>query len=169
MNQRIGFSVSIKRKDGTTFLACSAPGDLPAVFTTRKYAAVHKRELEGHGFDCRVVMVSFTDPVEMIRKADSDKPRGKDPKKVAAGYAPRGPRTQQHSRKYGLRVRASRRDLTVKEFAKKIGVPIAYVLRAEDGWLPNHNLKGTIADKLGFSGHRMDWPDVEAKVFKFEK
>jgi len=97
-----------------------------------------------------------------------EKPHEKNPKKVAAGFAPRGPRTQQHSVLFGKAVRAKRGDLTVKEFAKKIGVSVDALLRAEDGWLPNFNCHGSIADKLGIPHHRFEWPDATAKVFTFK-
>lgn len=62
---RKGFSVAIERKDGSTFLACSNPGLLPAVFRVRKQAVRYKGDLIAHGFKCRVVVVKFTDPEEV--------------------------------------------------------------------------------------------------------
>jgi hypothetical protein len=59
-----GWSVAIKRKDGTEFLASGGNGILPTVFhkRNRKSAVVMKKGLKGHGFDCRVVPVSYTIP-----------------------------------------------------------------------------------------------------------
>ncbi len=61
MKKRRGFSVAIKKKDGTEFLCCSDPGLLPAVFTQRTYAVKYKRRLMTEGFQCRVVPVRFRD------------------------------------------------------------------------------------------------------------
>ena len=65
MDARNGYSVAIRRKDGSEFLCCSEPGILPAVWTLqqRRYAVAHKRELVGYGFKARVVSVSFSDVV----------------------------------------------------------------------------------------------------------
>jgi hypothetical protein len=62
---REGWSVAIKRKNGTEFLCASDQGVLPPVWTLsqRKYAVAHKRDLVEHGFDARVVRVQFTTPV----------------------------------------------------------------------------------------------------------
>lgn len=59
--ERNGCAVQIKRKDGTTFLACSHPGILPAIWplSQRRFAVEHRRELQGHGFDAKVVRVVF--------------------------------------------------------------------------------------------------------------
>lgn len=62
---RRGWAVQIRRDDGSTFLACSTPGNLPAVWcnSNRKWAVAHKRELREQGFACKVVRVTYTDPV----------------------------------------------------------------------------------------------------------
>lgn len=65
MNLRKGFSVVIKREDGSEFLCCSDPGILPPVFVQRKWAVQHKRKLIAEGFTCRVVPVTFAN-VEVV-------------------------------------------------------------------------------------------------------
>lgn len=59
---RRGWGVAIYRDDGTCFLACSGAGVLPFVHVHRKEAVRHKRSLIDY-FKCRVVPVSFTNPV----------------------------------------------------------------------------------------------------------
>lgn len=63
MTERNGWAVSIRREDGTEFLACAGHGILPAVWplSQRRYAVAHKRELLGQRFSARVVRVSFND------------------------------------------------------------------------------------------------------------
>jgi hypothetical protein len=66
-----GWSVAIKRsKDGTEFLASGSNGILPTVFhkRNRNYAVEMKKGLKRHGFDCRVVPVSYTIPEIIVLK-----------------------------------------------------------------------------------------------------
>lgn len=58
--RRKGFSVAIKRKDGSEFLACGSRGVLPSVFIERRWAVQHKRELIAENFKCRVVPVFWS-------------------------------------------------------------------------------------------------------------
>ncbi|WP_124451282.1 hypothetical protein [Paucibacter sp. KBW04] len=64
--KRSGWSVSIKRRDGTEFLCCGEQGILPPVWplSQRRFAVAHKRNLLAEGFRARVVRVEFTVPVE---------------------------------------------------------------------------------------------------------
>jgi len=64
--KRFGWSVSIKRRDGTEFLCASEHGVLPPVWTLsqRRFAVAHKRTLIEAGFKAKVVRVEFTVPVE---------------------------------------------------------------------------------------------------------
>ncbi len=66
LKSRRGFSVAIRRDDRTEFLAGSGRGLLPPVFTRRKEAVAWKRDLQQHGFKCRVVPVFFHD----VERAD---------------------------------------------------------------------------------------------------
>jgi hypothetical protein len=68
-----------------------------------------------------------------------------------------------HSVNYGRVVRAVRGDSSVAEFARKHGLSIASVQRAEAGWLPNFCCRGNVAEKLGIPGFRWDWADAKAK------
>lgn len=65
-----GWSVAIKRKDGTEFLASGGNGILPTVFhkRNRNYAVGMKKNLKGHLLDCRVVPVSYTIPEIILVK-----------------------------------------------------------------------------------------------------
>ena len=67
-----GWSVQIKCKDGSTFLASSGMGILPLVWTLshRKYAVKLKRELVAHGFKVEVVRVRF-EPPEPVQGKES--------------------------------------------------------------------------------------------------
>lgn len=76
----------------------------------------------------------------------------------------RAARTQDHSPNFGRIMRAIRGDLTLAGFAKKIGVSVASVRRAEDGWLPNFRCGGNVASKAGISGHRWDYGDCQPKT-----
>lgn len=64
-HQRNGYSVQIKRADGSAFLCASDQGILPPVWTLsqRRYAVQHKRELIAQGFRAKVVRVAFADVV----------------------------------------------------------------------------------------------------------
>ena len=64
MNAKKGWSVQIKRQDGTTFLCASQTGTVPPVWCSRnrKYAKEHKDTLVAHGFKARVVPVLYSDP-----------------------------------------------------------------------------------------------------------
>lgn len=65
MEPRKGWCVSIKRKDGSSFMCSSMNGDATPVWAkrNRKYAVEHKKMLRRNGFNARVVPVLFTDPI----------------------------------------------------------------------------------------------------------
>ncbi len=65
-----GWSVAIKRKDGSEFLCSSGIGDVPPVWvnSNRRFAVVHKRSLRAAGFDCRVVKIEY-EPTTFARSA----------------------------------------------------------------------------------------------------
>ncbi len=64
---RHGWAVQIIRKDKTTFLASAGCGCYPAVWGQRNRggAVAYNRELREHVNKCRVVPVTFRDPVVM--------------------------------------------------------------------------------------------------------
>ena len=65
---KVGWAIQFKRKDGTTFLACSGVGDQPAVFVrrNRKRAVEHKKAcLEQGNLKGKIVPVCYADPVVM--------------------------------------------------------------------------------------------------------
>lgn len=59
-----GWSVAIRRNDGSRFLASSGAGVLPPVWprNQRPYAARWARDLRKHGFKARVVKVRYQQP-----------------------------------------------------------------------------------------------------------
>lgn len=71
----IGYAVSIRRDDGSTFLACGS-GSLTPVYPSRRRAARFRRDLQGAGFTCRVVPVRFAEPVQL---PDEKRPRWSKP------------------------------------------------------------------------------------------
>lgn len=60
---REGYSVKIRRFDGTWFLCASAQGILPPVWTLsqRRLAAAHRDDLIKHGLVARITRVRFDD------------------------------------------------------------------------------------------------------------
>lgn len=67
MKTSTGYAVKITRDDGTTFLASSDRGLLPAVFSNRTYAVGFKRDLSTHIDNSRmkVVRVFYAYPEEL--------------------------------------------------------------------------------------------------------
>lgn len=72
---RQGWSVAIRREDGTEFLASTGLGIGRAIWplSFRANAVKHKRDLKEHGFKARVVRVTFTDP-EILPNATAQTP-----------------------------------------------------------------------------------------------
>lgn len=65
-----GWAIEITRKDGSTFLAHSGNGIMPAIYawSMRKYAAKFRKELLVYGFrPCKVVPVLYFEPIT-VRK-----------------------------------------------------------------------------------------------------
>ena len=59
-----GYSVSITRKDGTSFLSSSGLGEGRAFWSkrNRQFAVAHKRQLREAGLNAKVVPVLYTEP-----------------------------------------------------------------------------------------------------------
>jgi hypothetical protein len=65
-----GWSVEIKRKDGTAFLCSSGLGNYPPIWSkrNRKYAVEHKKRAIELGHKAKVVSVLYMEP-QIIRKS----------------------------------------------------------------------------------------------------
>jgi hypothetical protein len=59
----IGFSVAIRRKDGSMFFASPIEGFATPVWFMHGQALKHAKECRGHGSDAIVVKVKYQDPI----------------------------------------------------------------------------------------------------------
>lgn len=73
---RDGYSVKIRRNNGSWFLCASGLGILPPVWplSERRQAVQHRDDLIAHGFVARLTRVQFQD-VEPVQPAPRARPR----------------------------------------------------------------------------------------------